>query len=78
MDEIALREELDQQFGTLPKPEQPAPLGVQVPAVSLQEVALMAGERKEEESEAAPPREARGTTPVMDFAKLSVSAGTPE
>ncbi len=32
----------------------------------------------EEESEAAPPREAWGTTPVMDFAKLSVSAGTPE
>ncbi len=27
----------------------------------------------EEESEAAPPREAWGTTPIADFAKLSVS-----
>ncbi len=32
----------------------------------------------EEESEAALPREARGTMPVLDFAKLSVSAGTLE
>ncbi len=27
----------------------------------------------EEESEAAPPREAQGTTPILDFAKLMVS-----
>ncbi len=32
----------------------------------------------EEASEAVLPREAWGTTPVLDFAKLSVSAGTPE
>ncbi len=32
----------------------------------------------EEESEAATPREAQGMTPVADFAKLSVSAGTLE
>ncbi len=73
MDEIAVREELDQQFGKLPEPEQPAPLGVQALAVSLQEAAPMEEERMDEESEAAPPREARGTTPILDFAKLMVS-----
>ncbi len=73
MDEIALREELDQQFGKLPEPEQPAPPGVQAPAVSLQEAAPMEGERMEEESGAAPPRETRGTTPILDFARLTVS-----
>ncbi len=30
----------------------------------------------DEDSEAAPPRDARGTMPVMDFARLTVS--TPE
>ncbi len=65
------QEQLEEQFGELPESE-PAP------AVSLQEVAPMEGKRMEEKSEAVPPREARGTTPVLDFAKLSVSAGTPE
>ncbi len=32
----------------------------------------------EEESEVAPRREAWGTMPILDFAKLSVSAGTLE
>ncbi len=32
----------------------------------------------EEASEAVPPREAQGMMPVLDFAKLSVSAGTLE
>ncbi len=55
MDEIALRELQDRQFGMLPKP---APPGVQAPAVSLQEVVPKEGERMEEVSEAVPPREA--------------------
>ncbi len=74
-DEIALREQLDAQFGPL---AEPAPWGAQAPAVSLQEVALKGGEQMEEASEAVPPREARGTTPVANFAKLLVSAGTWE
>ncbi len=76
MDEITLREELNQKFRELPEPEQPAPLGVQAPAVSLQEAALTEGEWMEEDSGAAPTREAWGTTPILDFARLTVS--TPE
>ncbi len=75
LDQLLLTEQLDQEFGKLPEP---APLGVQAPAISLQEVVPMEGERMEEASEAVPPREVWGTTPVLDFTKLSVSAGTPE
>ncbi len=53
MDEIVLL--LDTLFGPL---AEPAPPGVQAPAVSLQEVMLKEGEQMEEASEAVPPREA--------------------
>ncbi len=75
LDEIVLREQLDEQFGPLAKP---APPGVDAPVVSLQEVAPTEGEWMEEPSEAVPSRESWGTTPVADFAKLSVSAGMLE
>ncbi len=73
MDEIAAREQLDQDFGKLPEPEQPPPLCVQAPAVVLQETAPTAEEQMEGASEAVQPREARGTTPILDFARLTVS-----
>ncbi len=44
LDEIVLRDQLDEAFGKLPETEQPAPLGVQAPAISLQEVTPMEGE----------------------------------
>ncbi len=71
MEEIQAREDLEQQFGKLPEPEQPAPPGVQAPAVVLQETP-MEEEQMGGDSEAALPRDARGTTPTMDFARLQV------
>ncbi len=76
MEEIAAQEDLEWDFGKLPEPEQPAPPGVQAPAVVLQETAPTKGEQMEGDSEAAPPRDAWGTTLVLDFARLRVS--TPE
>ncbi len=57
-DETAVREELDRDFGKLPEPEQPAPPGVQAPAVILQETAPTEGEWMDEDSRAALPRDA--------------------
>ncbi len=73
--ETALRQVLNVAFGSL---DEPAPPGVQAEAISLQEARPGEGEWMEEMSEVIPPRESRGMTPVADFAKLTVSVGTPE
>ncbi len=73
MDEIAAQEDLEWDFGKLPKSEQPAPPGAQAPAVVLQETAPTEEEQMEGDSEAAQPREAWGTMPILDFARLRVS-----
>ncbi len=73
--QTALRQALDVAFGSL---DESAPPGVQAEDVSLQEAVPVEGERMEEASETALPREAICTTPVADFAKLTVSMGMPE
>ncbi len=75
LDEVMLRDVLDVALGVL---DEPAPPGVQVEAVSLQEAAPVEGEWMEMVDEAAPPREARGMTLVADFARLTVSMGMPK
>ncbi len=72
MEEIAVWEDLEQKFGELPEPEQPAPPGVQAPAVVLQQTPTEE-EQTGGDNEAALPRDARGTAPIMDFARLTVS-----
>ncbi len=70
--EAAPRDALDVAFGPLDGGS--GPQAVQAADVSLQEAAPM----EKEQDKTVLPREARGTTPVADFARLTVSMGTPE